>query len=160
MERVENQENKAEVMERFGEVHGKFISGVFKSRAADLIGNWIPGVDASKMLIEAARGKTSSGEFLSGHKRFAQAVIGGSVASAYALELTGFLPEAVAARSIAAAISKVEFGPEILKEAAERAKNKFPKIAHMLERTADYAEDKRETVFASIKNIKNYFSAA
>ena len=152
------QENKAEVMERFGEGRRKIISDIFKSRTADLIGNWIPGVDAPKMLVEAARGKTSSGEILSGHKRFAQAAIGGGVASAYALELAGFLPEAMTVRGLAAAISKVEFGPEILKEAAERAKNKFPRIAHMLEKTADYAEDKREAVFDSVKNFKNYFS--
>ena len=82
MERFEDRENKAEIMERFREGRLKIVSDVFKSRTADLIGNWIPGVDAPKMLAEAARGKTSSGETLAGRKRLAHAVIGGRVASA------------------------------------------------------------------------------
>ena len=75
MERLEIQENKAEVhemrediFEREIEKEAGLLKKVFASRAMDMGLNFVPPVGVPKMMAEAAFGKTSSGEKLSKEK--------------------------------------------------------------------------------------------
>src|SRR3989344_838965 len=137
------------VMEDARGQRAEFFKKVITSRTADIAGNLVPGLDIAKMTTEAAFGKTSSGEKLGARQRMSYAAIAGGIGLAYALELSGMSAGAVTARSAAAALAGMEFSPEILKGVAEKAKEKYPKAAHILERVSDFAADKRE-IFTKI----------
>ncbi|KKU50726.1 MAG: hypothetical protein UX72_C0034G0005 [Parcubacteria group bacterium GW2011_GWA2_47_10] len=142
------------IMENAVEDRGNLAARIFKSRVADLAGNFIPGIDIPKMAFEASIGKTSSSERLSKRQRTAYAIISGGTALAYTLQLLGMTAEAVTLRTAVAGLAQVEFGPEFLREAGEKARGKFPRVAPILEKTANYAAEKRELVALCIKNAQ------
>lgn len=137
-------EQRQEIVEAAQEKRRHLLKDIFTSRTADIAGNFIPGVDIPKMTIEAAIGKTVSGEKLSARQRFDYMAMAGGITLAYALEFAGMMGEAMTARSAIAVMSKMEFGPELLKEAGGRARSKFPKAANLLEKTGEFLAEKRD----------------
>lgn len=141
-------ETRDQIVEQAGERRRNLLKDVFTSRTADLIGNFIPGVDVPKMLGEAIAGKTVSGEGLSSRKRFDHVAIAGGIALAYGLGLAGMPAEASVARTAASLLAKIEFGPEFLAEAAHMAADRFPNAAHLLDRTATFVGHQRDLLTA------------
>ncbi|MBI3305093.1 hypothetical protein HYZ80_02105 [Candidatus Parcubacteria bacterium] len=142
-------ETREQIIEHARAGRRNLLKEIFTSRTADLIGNFLPGIDVPKMIGEALRGETVSGEKLSSRHRFDHFAIAGATSLAYALEFAGLPAEAIAARAAAAVLSKVEYGPEFLAETARLAAERFPKTAHLLDRTATVAMRQRER-FAGI----------
>ena len=135
---------REQAIERAREVRRNLLKDIFTSRTADLIGNFVPGVDVPKMIGEAIAGKTVSGEGLSNRKRFDHVAIAGGIALAYGLGFAGMPAEASIARTAASILAKIEFGPEFLSEAAHLAADRFPNAAHLLDRTATFVGQKRD----------------
>lgn len=153
-------ERKERIMGAFSERRRQLLKDVFTSRSADLIGNFIPGIDIPKMVTEAIVGKTISGEKLSRRKKFDLIAISGGISVAYALECVGMPIEALTVRSVAAALSKIEFGPEFLEEIAEKTKAKYPKTSELLGKTEEFLSDKREQTVAYARSVKEAFRVA
>lgn len=128
----ESWEGKKEIIENARRSRSQLLKEIFTSRTADMVGNLIPGVDVVKLNIEAVVGKTISGEELSAKQRFTYTVIAGGITLAYALEFAGMRNEAITVRGLTATMAGIEFGPAFLKLAAEKAQDKYPKIAHIL----------------------------
>ena len=84
-------ETRDQVIEHASEGRRNILKDIFTSRTADLIGNFIPGVDVPKMIGEAIAGKTVSGEGLSNRKRFDHVAIAGGIALAYGLGFAGIV---------------------------------------------------------------------
>lgn len=150
-------ETRDQIIEQAGKRRQNLLKDVFTSRAADLIGNFIPGVDVPKMIGEAIAGKTVSGEGLSNRKRFDHVAIAGGIALAYGLGLAGMPAEASVARTAASILAKIEFGPEFLSEAAHMAADRFPDAAHLLGRTATFVEHKRDLLTAIAVHMRAAF---
>lgn len=163
---IESAERREAVMEKaregrihlLGDISRSRIKEMLTSKKADMTGDMVPVIDGFKMAIEAGVGKTSSGESLTGRRRVNHAIIAAGVTLAYALPLAGLYTEAASVRAAVWAVAGTEYGPEGLRAAAEKAREKFPKISHMMERTADFAEKKRDDAIEVIKRAREGLS--
>lgn len=120
------------------------LGQIFNRRSADIAGNLIPGIDAIKIGAEAAVGKTFGGKELSGREQIDYAMIAGVLAVAYTLYLSGMHRESMKVRSAATMIASLELGPEIVRQAAEMAQEKFPRIASFLDKTGTFFQGARK----------------
>ncbi|MBI2624174.1 hypothetical protein HYW67_01615 [Candidatus Parcubacteria bacterium] len=150
-------ETAEQIIEQASSGRRALLKDIFTSRAADLIGNFLPGVDVPKMIGEAIAGKTVSGEGLSRRKRLDHMAIAGGITLAYALGLAGLPAEASVARTAASILAKIELGPEFLAETAHMAASRFPKTSHLLERTASFVGHKRDLLTAIGTEVRAAF---
>ncbi len=142
-----------ETMERHKKGRLGLLKDMVTSRTIDIAANFVPGIDAPKLAIEGMLGKTLSNEKLTSRQRFDHMLIGGGIALSYALAAFGTPEAALAARSASSFIAKIEFGPEMMQEIAQKTKDKFPKPAAFLEKTASYFMDKREQFIQGVRRM-------
>ena len=138
-------ERHQEIMERAKFERVEYVKDILLSRTADFAANFIPGVGAAKMMIEAAIGKTSSSTKLTRRERIDYAIIAGGTAVAYILFASGMPQEGGMTQGAVGVFGKIEFGPMVVKEAAGFAREKFPKIAPVLDAVWDFMGKKKET---------------
>jgi len=137
-------ERQREIMERAKFERAQYVKDILVSRTADLATNFIPVAGAAKMMIEAAIGKTSSKTKLTRRERIDYAIIAGGTAVAYALVFSGMPQEGGMAQGAVGVFGKIEFGPMVVKEAAEFAREKFPAVAPVLDAVWDFMGKKKE----------------
>lgn len=137
-------ESRGEIMERAKFERATYVKDIFVSRTADLAANFVPGVGAAKMMVEAVIGRTSSSTKLSRREQVDYAIIAGGTAVAYILLASGMPQEGGMLQGGVGVFGKVEFGPSAIKEAAEFAREKFPKIAPILDVVWDFMGKKKE----------------
>lgn len=137
-------ERQVDSMERAKFERAEFLKDILVSRTADLAANFIPVAGSAKMMIEAAIGKTSSSAKLTRRERIDYAIIAGGTAVAYALIVSGMPQEGGMVQGGVGAFGKIEFGPTVVKEAAEFAREKFPRVAPILDAVWNYMEKKKE----------------
>lgn len=110
-----------------------------------------PGLDVVALTTFAARGETLAGKELSGRSRMNYAAIAGFLGIFYTLQLSGMHKEALAARGVAATLSAMEFGPEVIEKANELAEERLPVLKEFVQRTGAFISDK----FPLIENVRS-----
>ena len=137
-------ERHGEIMERAKFERAEFLKDILVSRTADLATNFVPVAGSAKMMIEAAIGKTSSSTKLTRRERIDYAIIAGGTAVAYALFVLGMPHEGGMVQGGVGTFGKIEFGPTVIKEAAEFAREKFPAVAPILDAVWNFMGKKKE----------------
>ena len=147
-EQNETREKREAIIEKWsGLRHREILKKMFASRAADAIGALTPGIDVIKFTGEAMFGVSTAKKELSSKERFSRALIAGGIATSYIFAALGMPNESLEARLSTAAYAAHEFGPEIIKEAWEKIKDKSPKTAHILESIMGFAKNNAKEAY-------------
>lgn len=140
-------EGSQEIREEFKGKRADILKNVLHSRTAETLLNLTPVVGQLKMGVEGIIGRTlTDNRTLSARERFDYIAITGALAIASGLALAGMGTEALAAKGAGALIGAIELTPAEFKHLAEKGRGKFPKAANVLDKIADFINDKKSLV--------------
>jgi hypothetical protein len=147
----EAKEQAEKVMERAKNKRVELFKKVFLSRAIKLVEaplflkivNFAPIVGDVTLLAGAIRGKEGGRQLSAGERLNYVAAVGMS-ALTYISAYEGNLKTAGIEQAMVYALLHIDALPVALKNSAKALENKTPKLAHMMEATADYMNQKRE----------------
>ena len=149
-------EESKEICEEFQGKRAGILKAVLDSRTTETLLNLMPIVGQLKMGVEGIVGRTLTDKRpLSARERFDYVAITGALTIASGLALAGMGTEALAIKGVGVLIGSIELTPTEFKHLAEKSRERFPKTANILDKIADFVNDKKSLVESLSKEFLN-----